>query len=160
MLYNSLTGTTELIDDVDVYFDNRIGIVAPTEYEEKPKKKAGVSEPGSKYGKQYKFDILAVIEKRNEEEEEIEALILDFQNKIETFFEYVNKEGTRVIAKMKSNKATFDDEEIYKDFEIIYKKYIRRNRKILGDFFIKETEDIVNQLCDDFEKTNVIYHDT
>ena len=39
------------------------------------------------------------------------------------------------------------------DFEIIYKKYIRRNRKLLGDFFIKETEDIVNQLCDDFEKT-------
>ncbi len=156
ILYNTLTGTTELIDDVEVYFDNRIGIVAPTEFEEKPKKKAGVSEPSTQYGKQYKFDILAVIEKRNEEEEEIEVLILDFQDKIEGFFDYVNKEGTRIIAKMKSNKATFDDEEIYRDFEIIYKKYIRRNRKILGDFFIKETEEIVNQLCDDFEKTIVI----
>ena len=153
VLYNSLTGTTELIDDVEVYFDNRIGIVAPPEEVEKPKTKAGVSEPGSEYGKQYKFDILAVIEKRNEEEEEIEALILDFQNKIEAFFEYVNKEGTRVIAKMKSTKTAFDEDEIYKDFEIIYKKYIRRNRKTLGQFFIKETEDIINQLCDDFEKT-------
>jgi type I restriction enzyme R subunit len=34
-----------------------------------------------------------------------------------------------------------------------YKKLIIRNRKTLGQFFIKETEDIVNQLCDDFEKT-------
>ena len=54
---------------------------------------------------------------------------------------------------MKSTKTVFDEDEIYKDFEIIYKKYIRRNRKTLGQFFIKETEDIVNQLCDDFEKT-------
>lgn len=154
VLYNSLVGTTELIDDVEVYFDNRIGIVAPPEeVEKKEKSKTGVSEPGSEYGKQYKFDILAVIEKRNEEEEEIEALILDFQNKIEAFFEYVNKEGTRVIAKMKSTKTAFDEEEIYKDFQIIYKRYIRRNKKSLGQFFIKETEDIVNQLCDDFEKT-------
>ena len=53
---------------------------------------------------------------------------------------------------MKSTKTVFDEDEIYKDFEIIYKKYIRRNRKALGQFFIKETEDIVNQLCDDFEK--------
>ena len=155
VLYNSLTGTTELIDDVEVYFDNRIGIVAPPEEESKPKGKSNDKEPSGKEGKQYKFDILAVIEKRNEEEEEIEALILDFQNKIEAFFEYVNKEGTRVIAKMKSTKTAFDEDEIYKDFEIIYKKYIRRNRKVLGQFFIKETEDIVNQLCDDFEKTLV-----
>mgnify|MGYP003639872344 CR=1 FL=1 len=153
VLYNSLTGTTELIDDVEVYFDNRLGIVAPPEEVEKSKTKTGVNEPGTKYGKQYKFDILAVIEKRNEEEEEIEALILDFQSKIESFFEYVNKEGTRLIAKMKSTKTAFDEEEIYKDFQIIYKRYIRRNKKTLGQFFIKETEDIVNQLCDDFEKT-------
>ncbi|WP_042500867.1 DEAD/DEAH box helicase family protein [Algibacter lectus] len=153
VLYNSLTGTTELIDDVEVYFDNRIGIVAPPEEVEKPKGNKDNSEPSGKPSKQYKFDILAVIEKRNEEEEEIEALILDFQNKIEAFFEYVNKEGTRVVAKIKSTKTAFDEDEIYKDFEIIYKKYIRRNRKTLGLFFIKETEDIVNQLCDDFEKT-------
>ena len=152
ILYNTLNDTTELIDDVEVYFDNRIGIVAPPEEEGKPKGNKGNLEPSVKLSKQYKFDILAVIEKRNEEEQEIEALILDFQNKIETFFEYVNKEGTRVIAKIKSTKTAFDEDEIYKDFEIIYKKYIRRNRKTLGQFFIKETEDIVSQLCDDFEK--------
>lgn len=153
MLYNSLTGSTELIDDVEVYFDNRIGIVAPPEeVKKKEKSSTGVSEPGGKYAKQYKFDILAVIEKRNEEEEEIAVLILDFQDKIESFFDYINKEGVRVIAKMKSTKTAFDDEEIYKDFEILFKRYIRRNRKTLGHFFIKETEDIINQLCDDFEK--------
>ena len=156
VLYNALTGTTELIDDVNVYFDNKIGIVAPQEEKEsKPKETKGVREPGAPYGKQYKFDILAVIEKRNEEEEEIEALIQDFQDKIEAFFSYVNlpDNGRHLVAKMKDEGSVFDEEEIYDDFAKIYRKYIRRNRKKLGVFFIKETEDIVNQLCDDFEKT-------
>ncbi|MDB0602194.1 DEAD/DEAH box helicase family protein [Tenacibaculum maritimum] len=154
ILYNTLNGTTELIDDVDVYFDNRIGIVAPAEEVEKPKNKSGNTEPSGKPNKQYKFDILAVIEKRNEEEEEIETLILDFQNKIEAFFDYVNlpENGKHLIAKMKDEGSVFDEEEIYSDFAKIYRKYIRRNRKTLGQFFVKETEDIVNQLCDDFEK--------
>lgn len=155
MLYISLTGTKELIDDVEVYFDNRIGIIAPPEEFKEASKKSKLEDPKAQYGKQkkFKFDILAVIEKRNEEEEEIEALIIDFQNKIEAFFEYVEKEGSRVIAKMKSTKTAFDEEEILRDFEIIYKKYVRRNRKSLGAFFINETQDIVNQLCFDFEKT-------
>ena len=154
-IYNSLNRSDEMVDDVDIYFDNRIGIVAPPEEEQNPKPKPTVNEPGSGYGKQYKFNILAVIEKRNEEEEEIEALIVDFQNKIEDFFEYVKLpvNGKHIIAKMKDNGATFDEEEIYSDFAKIYRKYIRRNRKQLGEFFIKETQDIVHQLCDDFEKT-------
>ena len=154
ILYNSLTGTKEQIDDVDVYFDNRIGIVAPPEETEKSKPKKGNCEPSGQPSKQYKFDILAVIEKRNEEEDEIEALILDFQNKIESFFDYVKlpENGKHLIAKMKDEGSVFDEEEIYNDFAKIYRKYIRRNRKTLGQFFIKETEDIVNQLCDDFEK--------
>jgi type I restriction enzyme, R subunit len=61
--------------------------------------------------------------------------------------------GKYIIAKMKDENSTFDDEEIYDDFEKIYKKFIRRNRKTLGEFFIKETKDMINQLCDDFEKT-------
>ncbi|WP_323026810.1 DEAD/DEAH box helicase family protein [Gelidibacter japonicus] len=156
VLYNSLTGTNELIDDVDVYFDNMIGILAPPEEEEKKgNKKSEVREPSGKYGKQYKFDILAVIEKRNEEEDEIEVLILDFQNKIEVFFDYVHlpENGKHLIAKIKDEGSVFDEEEIYNDFAKVFRKYIRRNRKALGPFFIKETEDIVNQLCDDFEKT-------
>ena len=53
---------------------------------------------------------------------------------------------------MRDQGSVFDEEEIYTDFAKIYRKYIRRNRKTLGHFFIKETEDIVNQLCNDFEK--------
>jgi type I restriction enzyme, R subunit len=87
-IYNTLLGTMDLIDEVDVYFDNRIGIVSPKEIEESPKGgNGGANEPSTTYGKQYKFDILAVIEKRNEEEEEIEELIIDFEKKIEQFFD-------------------------------------------------------------------------
>ncbi|CAA0207520.1 Type I restriction-modification system restriction subunit R [Tenacibaculum maritimum] len=156
ILYNSLTGAIERIDEVDVYFDNSIGIVAPPEEVIKPPRNSIVREPNENYGrKQYKFDILAVIEKRNEEEEEIESLIMDFQNKIEAFFDYVRlpENGKHIIAKMKDDGAVFDAEEIYADFAKIYRKYIRRNRKVLGSFFIKETQDLVNQLSDDFEKT-------
>ncbi|MEE3244364.1 MAG: type I restriction endonuclease subunit R, partial [Bacteroidota bacterium] len=153
-IYNTLNGTKELVDEVDVYFDNRIGIVVPREYEVEPKPQGGSKEPSSTYGNtQYKFDILAVIAKRNEEEEEIESLIIEFQKKIEDFFAYVSlpENGRYLIAKMKDDSSTFDEQEIYNDFEKIYKKFIRRNRNTLGDFFIKETKDIVNQLCDDFE---------
>ncbi len=152
-IYNSTSDTKEIVDEVEVYFDNRIGIIAPPEEKEtKPKGSGTIKQPKPENPKQYKFDILEVIEKRNEEEEEIEALILDFENKIENFFQYVHSEGNRLIAKMKSEKTVFDEDEIYNDFHILYKKYIRRNRKKLGEFFIKETKGIVNQLCDDFEK--------
>ncbi|MGH1387456.1 DEAD/DEAH box helicase family protein [Kordia sp.] len=156
ILYNSLTATDELVDDVSIYFDNKIGIVALGE-ETAPVKKPGVNEPSESYGnsKQYKFDILAVIEKRNQEEDEIEALIEEFQEKIEAFFAYIRlpKNGKYLMAKIKNAGVAIDEEEIYEDFKKIYEKYIRRNRKALGDFFIKQTKDIVNQLCDDFEKT-------
>lgn len=155
-IYNSLTATDEIVDDVTIYFDNKIGIVA-VEGEAKPPRKTGdVNEPSESYGStQYKFDILAVIEKRNQEEEEIEALIEQFQEKIEAFFDYIRlpENGRYLIAKMKNEGVAVDEEEIYDDFRKIYNKYIRRNRKVLGEFFIKETKDIVNQLCDDFEKT-------
>ena len=156
VLYNAIVGTDEIIDEVKVYFDNKIGIVAPPENENNTSETGTgtASEPNPPYGggKQLKFDILAVIQKRNEEEEEIEALIEEFEKKIEDFFIYVEKEGNRLIAKIKSTKTVFDEEEIYRDFEIIYKKYIRRNRNKLGEFFIKETQDLVNQMCDEFER--------
>jgi type I restriction enzyme R subunit len=62
-----------------------------------------------------------------------------------------------LIAKIKDEGSVFYDEEVYNDFAKIYRKYIRRNRKILDQFFIKETSDIVNQLCDDFKKFIINY---
>lgn len=58
----------------------------------------------------------------------------------------------RIIAKMQAGNAAFADDEVCADFLIIYRKFIRRN-KDLGDFFLRETKDIVNQLCDEFERS-------
>lgn len=127
----------------------------PLDVKEKEKKKREV-QGGSKNSdeKQYKFDILKVIEKRNQEEEAIEAKIKDFEAKIELLFDYIRTDdsGRRLIAKMKDTGSAFDAEEIYLDFTNIYRKFIRRN-KDLSDFFKRETSDTLNQICDDFNKT-------
>ena len=153
--YNSINKQGDIIDDVEIYFDNKIGITVPLDVKEKEKKKKDV-QGGSKKSdeKQYKFDILKVIEKRNQEEEAIEALIKDFEAKIELLFEYIRTDdsGRRLIAKMKDGGSAFDAEEIYADFTNIYRKFIRRN-KDLSDFFKRETSDTLNQICDDFNKT-------
>lgn len=152
--YNKLTKTKNTVDDVSVYFDNKIGITAPEEKKDKAKKPGKGSDPPAPGGK-YKFNILKVIEKRNKEEEAIEALIKDFEQKIQLLFDYINSsdEGTRLIAKIRDDGTAFDQEDIYKDFSMIYRKFKRRNEKTIGEAFFKETHDMTNQLCDDFEKT-------
>lgn len=153
--YNHTNKSGEIIDDVEIYFDNRIGIIAPAEpkapgTKRKPINGGSTGEPGSKF----RYNILKVIEKRNQEEAEIEELIKDFESKIERFFAYVKEDdaGKRLIAKIQDDGSAFDSDEIYDDFGKIYRKFIRRN-KDLGEFFIKETRDSLHQLCDDFERS-------
>jgi type I restriction enzyme R subunit len=144
----------EIIDDVEIYFDNKIGILAPKDYEEKVKSKPSIAgEPQGEY-KKYKYDILKVIEKRNQEEEAILELIEEFEKKITDFFLFIHSDsnGKRLIAKIKDEGSVFTQDEIYNDFSKIYRKYTIKN-KDLGKFFIKETKDILSQLCDDFERT-------
>jgi len=153
--YNNIHKPEDNVDDVEIFFDNRIGIVAPSEPKEdgqKPDKSDGGVDSN---GKQYKFDILRVIEKRNEEEEEIEALIKEFETQIEKFFAFIKNDenGKRVIAKMKDDGSAFDSDEIYRDFNLVYKRYIRHNKKTLTPFFIRETESSLQQLCDDLERS-------
>lgn len=153
--YNNINKQDEIIDDVEIYFDNKIGIVAPTEYKEKVKTKPPVNGGTNGTGeKQYKFDILKVIAKRNQEEEAIEELIKDYEAKIEKFFQYVRTDeaGLRVIAKMQDDGSAFDEDEINTDFAKMYRKFVRRN-KDLGDFFIRETQDLLILLQSDFEKS-------
>jgi type I restriction enzyme R subunit len=153
-IYNSIHKPDDILDDVEVYYDNKTGIVAPVDYII-PEKKDKVGDVKGEYGgKQYKFHILAVIEKRNQEEEEIEKLIEDFEGKITQLFEYVQNDprGKRVVAKILDDGSAFGTEEIYDDFHKIFRKFINRNRKELGEFFVKETKDMTNQLCDDFER--------
>ena len=153
--YNSIVKSTEIIDEVEIYFDNRIGIVVPQEYKEKIKEQKEVNSGVSNIDdNKYKYNILKVIEKRNQEEEAIAELIKEFEIKIEAFFEYIKTDdlGKRLIAKIKDDGTTFNQEEIYHDFAKLYRKYTILNRD-LSDFFKRETKDSLNQVCDDFERT-------
>ena len=87
------------------------------------------------------------------EEEAIAELIADFESKIDTFFDFIKSDdmGKRLIAKIKDDGSAFSPDEIYTDFNKLYRKYTIMN-KDLGEFFKKETKDILNQLCDDFER--------
>lgn len=149
-IYNMVNKSDDIKDDVEVYFDNQIGIVEPPEFKEKKKKTPTSGGDGDNSGSKYKYNILDLIEQKNEEEEAIGQLIEEFEKKIDKFFEYIKeqKEGANLIAKIKSG---FDENEIYEDFEKVYKKFIRRKKKELGEFFINETKNMVEKLCDDFE---------
>lgn len=157
--YNVVNKSDEIVDDVIIYYDNKIGIIetkrenAEDENGEKTKSKSKKSENEPK---QYRFNILDVIKKRNEAEDKIEELIKQFEDKIEKLFEFIAlpENGRRLIAKMKDKGNAFGEDEIYRDFDLLYKKYVRRNKTELGDFFIKETKDLTSKLCDDFEEWN------
>lgn len=151
MLYNMLHRSDDIKDPIEVYFDNQIGIieVVAEESKDKKKKETKVAE-GMPPGPGGQFDILAIIATRNEQEAKTGTLIKDFETKIIDFFHYVHgsSEGERLIIKMKSNVS---ENEIYDDFSKIYRRYRALYRSKVGDYFFKETEDLVDKLCDDFE---------
>jgi len=153
MLYNILNRSEGLKDPIEVYFDNQIGIVEVESYEPhtRSKKKTEVAE-GKPAGERNTFDVLKVIAARNEQEAKTGALIEEFEAKIASFFDYVAsaKEGKRLIVKIRSHVS---EAEIYDDFAKIYRRYKALNRRTVGDFFFRETEDLVDKLCDDFEIT-------
>lgn len=153
-LYNSLNRSTDTKDPIEVYFDNQIGIIEAETHptEDKKKKPTKVAEAPGEYITTYKFDILKIIEARNAQEAIVGVLIQEFAEKIEDLFEYVrnSNEGRRLIVKIKSHVS---ENEIYDDFQKIYRRYRALNRQRVGDYFFKETEDLVDKLCDDFEAT-------
>lgn len=158
-LYNTLNRSEDAKDPIEVYFDNQIGIIEvktePTP--EKKKKETRVAQAPGEYSTGYKFDILKVIEARNAQEARVGELIKEFADKIEDLFEYVrnSQEGKRLIIKINSHVS---EDEIYDDFSKIYRRYRALNRQRIGDYFFKETEDLVNKLCDDFELTVRVDH--
>ncbi len=150
-LYNILNRSEDVKDPIEVYFDNQIGMVEVVAEETKKKKKKPTEvATGSTPGPGGQYDILAIIAARNEQEEKIGSLILEFESKISDFFEYVKKspEGERLIIKIKSHVS---ENEIYDDFSKVYRKYRALYRTKAGNYFFKETEDLVDKLCDDFE---------
>lgn len=151
-LYNQLHRTNDLKDPIEVYFDNQIGIIEVKNQEIEPKKKREIKIAKGKESDTtvYQFDVLAIIEARNEEEDLKAERIREFKAKIQDLFEYIRSsdEGRRLVIKMKSDVP---ENEIYDDFAKIYRKYKILNRKTVGDYFFKEMEDLINKLCDDFE---------
>jgi type I restriction enzyme R subunit len=153
MLYNMLHRNKDVKDPIEVYFDNKIGMVeVVSEYKPPKLKKPPKVAEGSPTGPGSKFDILAIIIARNEQEAKTGTLIQDFETKILNLFCYVrnDKDGERLIIKIKSHSS---EAEIYSDFAIIYRRYRAFHRQTVGDYFFKETEDLVDKLCDDFEAT-------
>jgi type I restriction enzyme, R subunit len=152
-LYNMMHRSEDVKDPIEVYFDNQIGIVEVVAEEptKKKKKHTKVAEGAGPYGGS-QFDILAIIAARNEQEAITGALIQDFETKILNFFSYVrsDNDGKRLIVKINSHVS---EAEIYDDFSKIYRRYKALNRQAVGDYFFKETEDLVDKLCDDFEVT-------
>lgn len=153
-LYNILNRSTDDKDPIEVYFDNQIGIIEVETHstEDKKKKTTQVAQAPGDYNIGYKFDVLKIIEARNAQEAIVGTLIQEFADKIEDFFNYVknSNEGKRLIIKIKSHVS---EDEIYDDFAKIYRRYRALNRQRIGDYFFKETEDLINKLCDDFEIT-------
>lgn len=150
-LYNMLHRSEDIKDPIEVYFDNQIGIVEVIAEEPKKKKKKPTEvASGTQPGPGGQYDILAIIAARNEQEDMIGSLILEFETKITNFFEYVQQstEGDRLIVKINSYVS---ENEIYDDFSKIYRRYRALNRSKVGDYFFEETKDLVNKLCDDFE---------
>jgi len=153
-IYNRLYRTDDVKDAIEVYFDNQIGIIEVETQEQEPKKKretkiAKGKEPGTTV---HQFDILAILEARNEQEELKGERIREFESKIIELFAYIrdSDDGKRLIVKIGSNVP---EDEIYQEFAKIYRKYKILNRKTVGDYFFKEMEDLIDKLCDDFEVT-------
>ena len=152
MIYNRMNQNAGTKDEIEVYFDDQIGIVEePAEDYGKKKKKKTTEGNGSGSSKKHKYNILDIIEARNEEEAFIAEQIQIFEKKIDDFFDYLQYDtnGKRLVSKIQSR---FAEEEIYADFKKLYNKYTIVNRQKLGTFFIRETKSIVNKLCDDFER--------
>jgi len=152
-IYNMMHRSKDVKDPIAVYFDHEIGIIeAPAEQSKRKKKRKPKVAEGKEPGDPPVFDILRIIEARNEQQAALAELIKDFATKIQDFFQFVldSKEGERLVVKINSHIA---EDEIHEDFSRIYRRYRALKRKTVGDYFFKETGDLVDKLCDDFESS-------
>ena len=152
--YNKINKISDAFEDIEIYYDNKIGVIEDIEIEPKEgQEKKGKVVNKNNLESNYKFDILDIIKQRNEDEEKIEEMIKDFENKILSLFDFIKKDedGNFLIAKIKDLGGAFDENSVYGDFKIILNKFIRRNRDSLGAFFVREVQDLSEKLCDDFE---------
>jgi len=153
-VFNIINKTNGSIDEVVIYFDNKIGIVQSIDDKEiKPYKHKSSDRNSIGENKDYKYNILEIIEKRNKEEENIGNLIEEFERLISEFFNYVKNHKEFNDLKAKINAIQFDESEVYRVFNIIYRSFIRRKKSKEWELFKRNTTDLVEKLCDDFEKS-------
>ena len=155
-IYNTLSPAGVMKDDVSIYYDYKLGIVPPPDYEAGSGGKKQVREPKGRYpGKGKQTNILALIEQKNEDEAAIEIKIDEFAERIDEFYSYLENpdesSSARLVAKMRNRSGAFGEEEIFTDFTKLYKRYVRRNKNELSEFFIRESGDSLRQLYDNFE---------
>lgn len=151
-VYNAMHRVDVERDPIEVYYDNRIGIVEveTAEIDERTPAELKLAEGRVPLAGGRQLSILEIVEARNLHEEGVAVRIAEFQAKMDEFFTYVRSapEGQRLIVKIKSR---LPEEEIYADFGKIYRKYRAFNRKKVGDYFFEVTKDLVEKLCDEFE---------
>lgn len=143
------------IDDVEIYFDNKIGILAPPEEEQKGKPRGGQGGEPPTGGTGSKYNILKEIERRNEQEEKIKEMIEAFEKMMDEFFEFIQNDlnGSKLIAKIKKGGNVFSYDEKQRDFSKLYTQYTIKNKNKLNEFFLRETKGNLPQLYDDFERS-------
>ena len=151
-LYNMSIPSGEVKDSIEVYFDNRIGMieVETEESQAKQRRETEVATGKAPGTGTYQYSILDIIEARNRQEEVVGALIQEFEKKIEVFFDFVleEPEGKRLVVKIRSK---VDTQEICEDFGSSYRRFRILRRKEMGARFFQEIDDMVDKLCADFE---------
>ena len=143
-------------EDINIYFDNTIGILETDgdDGKETPKTGGGSGGPGRPDGGSNRQAIIERIRKMNEKELEIEKLVKQFEDNIKLYFDFIEsqEEGQRLIAKMKSTDGSFTRELLLNEFNSITRKFILIKGKELLDLFKKEMKENIESFFDLFEE--------
>ena len=151
-IYNTMHRVDTTRDPIEVYYDNRIGIVEVETGEPKAReaKETKMAEGREPFRTERQMSILEIVAARNQHEAHVGVLIDEFKAKLDEFFAYMRAapEGQRLIVKMQSR---LPEDEIYADFAKLYRRYKAFYRAKVGDYFFAVTEELVEKLCDEFE---------
>ena len=143
-------------EDINIYFDNTIGILETDgdDGKEPPKTGGGTGGPGRPGGGSNRQAIIERIRKMNEKELEIEKLVKQFEENIKLYFDFIEsqEEGQRLIAKMKSTDGSFTRELLLNEFNSLTRKFILIKGKELLDLFKKEMKENLESFFDLFEE--------
>lgn len=143
-------------EDINIYFDNTIGILETDgeDGKEPPKTGGGSGGPGRSGGGSNRQAIIERIRKMNEKELEIEKLVKQFEENIKLYFDFIEyqEEGQRLIAKMKSTDGSFTRELLLNEFNSLTRKFILVKGKDLLDLFKKEMKENLESFFDLFEE--------